>query len=143
MTPEEIVKEFKVQEREAYFKSHDDLMKVYEAFDRIILALSSGAIGLTFLLMKEPRLIVQIPLFRIALLSFLISLVAVVISHFFGILSFKRMMQAHVRRSDLEVVDIAKRVRPMQRLGDLLNFISGFGFVAGAVVLAIAVLQII
>lgn len=142
MTPEETLQKFRAQEREAYFKSSDDLMKVYEAYDRIILALSSGAIGLIFLLIKEQRFSTITASFKLALMFFLASLISVVASHFFGALSFKRMMKIHLDRSELKLTKISKQIRPIQLAGDALNFLSGAAFVGGAIILSLAVMQV-
>jgi hypothetical protein len=151
MTPEEKTQKVLTEQREAYIKSSDELMKTYNAYDKTVLTLSTGAIGICLLLLKDLPNHTNITLLVIATLSYVLSLMSILCSYFFGIRAFKRDMASYA--VSIERVSNAiegkvlpasevKPVRHLQILTDTCNFISGAAFLIGTLLIALFIINL-
>jgi len=136
----EMVERFKAEERENYRQNSDDLMRVYAAYDKTVLSLSSGAIGVCVVLFKESVRLQCKTLLIVSTCMFILSVIAILLSYLFGVLSFKKAIQGSLLRAELIDFDVPRHVRPLQLATDTCNVCSGVAFIAGVVLLAIYVM---
>lgn len=134
MEDKDIVREFIREQREEYKIHSEELMRVYHAFDKTVLTLSSGAIGVCLLLIKEtPAHGCKVWLLAGGTLFFVLSLLAILLSYLFGILTFKFVMQASRARSEFRDYPRISFARPLQLAADTCNLCAGLFFAVGVV----------
>jgi hypothetical protein len=131
-TNEELLEQFREQQNASYLRHSEDLTKTYQAYDKLILTLASGAVGLTLLLLKEGPLGDQTWVLQTALVLFTSSLLLTLVSYLFGILSYKVGMRGAVEALNLnDTYDAPQLIRRLQLSTDTCNLLAGVAFILG------------